>query len=608
MRSLAVALFLLDPAGATPSVDFPCTVCQDGAEPSDPSSVLRFLDGHMTCAEADAYARMGCMDPSHCGFIQGFAKDTCCGGGDSGPAPPEYSEGSSSPGTDLPPRNDGPPLGPTGDCDDAPFEGSEICFDTVREGSIAPGIGVVCINDLFGVLCSASLNGRECDFCAGVGERDFQCNGQGGYDLRCGTMSVRVCGERVTVLDFTRGRGGGGSGGDDDFDPVAAAVAFAFAAAVVCGRLIVDSRSVSQQRPVRFTRIRNNVEMVAVPEATVVQIATGAADGASIPTARAVPLGRATGRQPNATGMDLIAQDPFAKQIYEQGQEGKLDSYCEGIEEYRGNSMWDLRAKYATIVAESLISSADWEALVACHRAGSQDCVAAAVRLVEGEYMVNRAWQERGSGFSHTVSESMAQAFKQCLCQARDAFLDASALDPQDPSPYACLQKVALGLSGRTAGEGWLRECESRHQYNYKALTTHQYMLMAKWHGTRPRESLDYARKLTTQCPADHPIRIVMIKAFYYQALDAAWTKSDRMKLIREPWVKTTTLDIFQKVYANNPEPPLDTLVEKEQFQMLIRWLLFLVENRVIAREVLTEAAAVPAQPRGSQQVVGELA
>lgn len=185
--------------------------------------------------------------------------------------------------------------------------------------------------------------------------------------------------------------------------------------------------------------------------------------------------------------------DPLGLKILSEARDGRLDTLVAELDAFlEGN--WDQRAFYVSLAADNLQGK---HALLVARqveqRAPSVDCVrqvfrflfgpssasepafqpehrllvatqkptfpeSAVGRLVEGEWYIRRAWDARGSDVASTVSADACALFKERLEKARECLLKAAELDREDPTPFATLQTVAMGLPTvtRETSKFWL--------------------------------------------------------------------------------------------------------------------------------------------------------
>ena len=606
----------------------PCHICPSGQVVVNPEQKTSLGAGFslrqnhvgasnetVTCSDAEAYSQAGCFDDVHCAFLQGFLGSACCGSVAS-------SDGASS---SIPPATTCPVW-------NANTEAK--CF----LAEIAGGLSEMkfCVENLFDFMCIATLNGKACNSCSSFGAMCpglsdfFGTEGDTAtYKVDCSNLntqlgSLQICGDKVSTAPsydmysghstyHSRSRSNGNSG-----DPLGGVFfwiggIFYVFARVACRVSNAQNRRREIQRTVDYRPVITSVEltdMANAPTATATLVGTAtsqpavvvttasATDDSEVPmvTAQPVTAQRTKRRRYNATALDLIAQDPLARKILAEARVGKIDTFMVEIENFRGPMKWDLRAKYMLVASENLVvdeeNQINWNELVSVHQQSSPG-LAAAIRVIQGDHLIDCAWDARGSGWASTVNAEAAVRFKALLEAARDALLEASTLDIEDPTPFALLQTIGMGLSGRPAAERWLQQSRQRDKFNFETLNRHRYLLMKKWHGRHDRESLAFALSISQEAPAHHLIQLILIKAMYDQYIDGAWTDKMRQSLIREPWVATKTLNILRSVYADQQEPPVNTLFEKILFRVMIKWIDVLVQNKVMPSQTRTQALAI---------------
>jgi hypothetical protein len=126
----------------------PCELCFAGKKVINSDHELMLPSGDsLTCGQAEAFARSGCWDSVRCGFMNLFSESTCCGD-----ETPENASNETAPTTPV-------------TCPGAglPAESVETCYQTVdlNGGSI----GFICIDSIFDMYCSATLDSAACTSC-----------------------------------------------------------------------------------------------------------------------------------------------------------------------------------------------------------------------------------------------------------------------------------------------------------------------------------------------------------------------------------------------------------------------------------------------------------
>ena len=115
---------------------------------------------------------------------------------------------------------------------------------------------------------------------------------------------------------------------------------------------------------------------------------------------------------------------------------------------------------------------------------------------IEGEFLINYAWDARGAGVAGTVSRDGWKLFGERLAGARECFEEAWGLDPTRPGPAAKLITVCMGQgSTRKEMERWfLRAMEDDPDCEAACIAKREW-LKPKWHG-KEFDSVSF----TTQC------------------------------------------------------------------------------------------------------------
>ena len=106
-------------------------------------------------------------------------------------------------------------------------------------------------------------------------------------------------------------------------------------------------------------------------------------------------------------------------------------------------------------------------------------------RLVLGQYLVDHAWNWRGSDTANTVTEEAWQEFSAALEEAREVLEEAYRMRPDDPEAPALLVTVALGLSlSPETMEGYYEAAIAAAPYHFGARSAKLQFLLPKWYGT----------------------------------------------------------------------------------------------------------------------------
>lgn len=416
---------------------------------------------------------------------------------------------------------------------------------------------------------------------------------------------MQICGDSLEWGKKKRSYSGGGSSSSSNGDDGNGAIIIA----IVCSFFFGFFRALRIQERRNNRHVRNNYQTTAtsdlelsavaepvgiIPGAPVVATTTSYNGDIPLVHAQSIPHAEQTNNKRScrkSVPLDLLAADNLALRIQNEAVKGRLDSLVNEIEDYRGGS-WDLRHFYIDLASNTLPSEGmDWDTLIESQKNKPQ--LQAALCSVRGAYLTLLAWEARGTGWASTVTEEGGRLMKDFLLRAEASLKQAAALDPRDPTPFAFLQTVAKGLRGRAMAEEWLVEARARDLFHYPSLISHQDVLMKKWYGRTERESIEWVRDLVEKAPVNHPVRVLLIEALAKQAWDAAWSQSSREALMKEEWAKLSTVQIFQNVYRDNPEPPIKSIVEKKRFRAVKMWIGTLVRKGALSREILLEMQEV---------------
>jgi WD40 repeat protein len=105
-------------------------------------------------------------------------------------------------------------------------------------------------------------------------------------------------------------------------------------------------------------------------------------------------------------------------------------------------------------------------------------------RIVQAGSLVKHAWEARGSGFAHTVTEKGFALFHERLQAARDALEKAIKLDPNDPEIYELVVHIGQGgLYSRKEVDQAVEKCRALAPDYAPLYTTMAVYLLPRWHG-----------------------------------------------------------------------------------------------------------------------------
>ncbi len=240
---------------------------------------------------------------------------------------------------------------------------------------------------------------------------------------------------------------------------------------------------------------------------------------------------------------DPALGDGVARKILAGALQGKPDSLLTEIAPIR-NNQWDRRAFYIELFAEHIADIRVLETL--------PDTPVG--NLARGSIAIQLAWRARGHGDAATVTEEGGKGFFKNLNLAAHCLLRAGEQDIEDPTPFAILQTVAMGLQlKRKIAEDWLQEAIRRDASNQQAHYRHLFLLCKKWGGSH-EDMFNFARTTINRIPSDSTLNSIIYVAFqeYYLFFRAFEKDAEGAKaLLRDEQIKEESLSIYQKSLGN---------------------------------------------------------
>lgn len=141
--------------------------------------------------------------------------------------------------------------------------------------------------------------------------------------------------------------------------------------------------------------------------------------------------------------------------------------------------------------------------------------------LLRGAHEIDWAWAIRTGVWAKHLSKDQAEDFWELLSAAKEDLLLAARLAPDDGGPWAFLAAVAMGLNaGRDEADEILANVQARSPWHPMAYRTMVQYHAAKWHGSTDRV-LAFARSVTAEAPAGHPVHAVVPEAHLEAAEDS---------------------------------------------------------------------------------------
>ena len=210
------------------------------------------------------------------------------------------------------------------------------------------------------------------------------------------------------------------------------------------------------------------------------------------------------------------------------------------------NGRWDQRSYYISVVSEYLTDIKPIER-VSDPRLRN---------ILFAETRVQLAWKARGSGTANTVTDSGWQSFFQYLQNAQNVLLRAAEQDVEDPTPFARLQPVAMGLQlDHQIARTWLNEAVRRDPTNQQAHFGHLFLLCKKWGGSH-EEMYDFARSTIKNLPTGSTLYSIMYLAYVENYLYLSSFEKDAegaKAFLNDKRVRDESIQIYQKSFQQRP-------------------------------------------------------
>lgn len=160
--------------------------------------------------------------------------------------------------------------------------------------------------------------------------------------------------------------------------------------------------------------------------------------------------------------------------------------------------------------------------------------------LFSGFHRVDWAWEARGGGWASTVAKDAWAVFHGRLVEAERELAAAAAIDPRDPTPYVRGLHVAMGLSlGQAEIRRRFAEVVRRCRWHQAAHAVMVSALAKKWAGSH-EEMFEFARSVSAQAPAGHPVHKVVamahIERWLYMSRESDdWKERQRAYFRQDP-------------------------------------------------------------------------
>lgn len=269
---------------------------------------------------------------------------------------------------------------------------------------------------------------------------------------------------------------------------------------------------------------------------------------------------------------DPTLGDRLGQKIAAEAQKGRFSTLIANDSELR-SGRWDERTFYIGLAAKSAL------------KADSIELPNTPLgHLIMGCLEIERAWGARGGGVSSTVSDDGWQGFFKHLQGAAQHLQYAGEQDQADPTAYAFLQPVAMGLQlEHDQAREWLEIALDRDPYHKQAHSNHLFLLCKKWGGSHD-QMFDFARATVAKSPSGSVLKALIYAAYqeYYLYL---WAFEENEKAANEfifdPAIRNEALEIYNDSLAQRPQI---TQVSDYWHHNLAMWWFYMQKNAPLVR------------------------
>jgi hypothetical protein len=242
--------------------------------------------------------------------------------------------------------------------------------------------------------------------------------------------------------------------------------------------------------------------------------------------------------KPKKPELDPALGDRLAKVILSEAKQENLTTLLKEVVSLRAGE-WDRRAFYIDLAAEHMTRPDSLKKLPDTPFGN----------LVKGRMATRFAWKVRGGGTGDTVSEDTWESFYEYLSISGRHLLRAAEQDEQDPTPFAFLQPVAMGLQmERKIAETWFREAIQRDPTNREAHYGHLFLVCEKWGGSH-KDMYAFARATMKRIPTSSTLYSIILVAFqeHYLYLKAFDENIEGAKaFLRDKRVRAESIKVYQ--------------------------------------------------------------
>jgi hypothetical protein len=187
--------------------------------------------------------------------------------------------------------------------------------------------------------------------------------------------------------------------------------------------------------------------------------------------------------------------------------------------------------------------------------------------LLQGARAIRWAWDARGGGRAHTVTDDGYRLFFDRLTLAESCLDEATALDPGDPEPWA---QLVLSGRGREVGidETYRRFTEVQKRYRWH-LTAHEQFLQQlcrKWGGSHELMH-DFARRTVAEMPVGSALGELVPVTQLERWIDLS--RVEQRGYLRDPAVRAElTAAAERSIWHPAYEPPVRGAVVHNLFAL----------------------------------------
>jgi hypothetical protein len=236
--------------------------------------------------------------------------------------------------------------------------------------------------------------------------------------------------------------------------------------------------------------------------------------------------------------LDPTLGDPLARKLLDSIKQGNIDAVLKDLDTVRAGR-WDDRNFYVWLVGNHL---ADTGSNVDLPDTASGN-------LIKGNIKINLAWKARGGAVADKVTEEGWKQFFAELDQAGRHLVRAGEQDPEDPTPFASLQPVAMGLQlERKFAVAWLDEALRRDPTHQGAHQSHLTLLCEKWGGSH-EEMFAFARDTLRKLPPGAKLGAILYDAFleYFNYFRLFEPDDEKLLALRSsPKVREESLAVYR--------------------------------------------------------------